>query len=122
MSDLNDDIFDNIFSEIPTAVRTKALATPKPKRNPYLFDVRKDNELRSLLTDGLTFGRKVNLPVGAYLYTYVEHQNPKHGYIQWVLVSPKKETRLSANMNILFQDTDDWDSSVREFLGIKSKS
>jgi hypothetical protein len=121
MSDLNDNIFDNIFSKIPPAVRTKALAKPEPNPNPYLFDVRKDNELRSLLTDALQQGRKVNLPVGAYLYTYIEDQNPNCGYISWVLVSPKGETRLSANMNILFQDTDDWDISVRKFLGIEPK-
>ncbi len=120
MSDLNDNIFDNIFSKIPPAVRTKALAKPKPvvKPNPYLFDVSKDNELCRLLTNALTFGRKVNLPVGAYLHTY----HDAYKCASWVLVNPKGETRLYfRNPNHLPSDTGDWDISVRKFLGIEPK-
>jgi hypothetical protein len=121
---------NTIFNPIPAAIRTKALATkpkPKPKHNPYLFDVREDKELIDLLIDATDFGRKVLLPAGAYLIDCTKAVDNCHDELDvsapigviWVLVSPKGHTQYY-NFG-LSEKIREWAWWVREFLGIEPK-
>jgi len=112
---------NTIFNTIPAAIRTKALATkPKPKHNPYLFDVREDKELIDLLIDATDFGRKVLLPAGAYLIDRTDAVDNCHDEgVSWVLVSPKGYTQYY-NFG-LSEKIREWAWWVREFLGIEPK-
>lgn len=112
------------FNTIPATVRTKALAAkpkPKPKHNPYLFDVRKDKELIDLLVDAADNGDTVFLPVGAYLIDETEAvDNCYPGGVTWVLVSPKGEACYCMD-DLHNEPVIDWNPMVHEYLGIEPK-
>lgn len=114
----------NLFNTVPETVRTAALATQakKPKRvNPYLFDVRKDKELRTLLRDAADYGDTVNLPVGAYMIAFTDAvQNCYPAENTWVLVNAKGKTRYCYN-GLPAEDTTKWVKWVQKYLGIAEK-
>jgi len=113
------------FNNLPETVRTAALAAQakKPKRvNPYLFDVRKDKELRNLLRDAADHGDTMTLPVGAYLIDQTDAVDRMYdGTITWVLVNAKGKTRYCYN-GLPAEDTTKWVKWVQRYLGIVPKT
>jgi hypothetical protein len=111
-----------IFNTLTTAIRTKALAKPKPvaKPNPYLFDVREDAELYELLVSATDLRYRVLLPAGAYLIDRVEAVYNRHPVkVTWVLVNAKGNTEYYyCNLE---NDASCWGTCVRRFLGIEPK-
>lgn len=112
------------FNTVPETVRTAALAAARkqPRVNPYLFDVRKDKELRNLLRDAADHGDTVNLPVGAYMISFtdaVDNLYPAEN--TWVLVNAKGKTRYCYN-GLPREDTTKWVKWVQRYLGILPKT
>lgn len=112
----------NLFNTVPETVRTAALAAKRKQGrvNPYLFDVRKDKELRNLLRDAADYGDTVNLPVGAYMIAFtdaIQNQHPAEN--TWVLVNAKGKTRYCYNG--LHGDPRGWVKWVQKYLGIAEK-
>ena len=110
------------FNTIAETTRTAALKAKRTKRvNPYLFDVRKDRELRNLLTDAADHEDTVNLPVGAYMVDREDAiDNCYAGSVTWVLVNAKGKTRYCYN-GLPAEDTTRWVKHVQKFLGIAPK-
>jgi len=111
------------FNTIAKTTRTRALAAkPKQRVNPYLYDVRKDKELRTLLCDAADHGDTVELPVGAYMIVFTDAvDNCYAAENTWVLVSPKGKTRYCFN-GLPEEDTTKWVKWVQKFLGIAPKT
>lgn len=110
------------FNTVPEATRTAALATKRKQKpaNPYLFDVRKDKELRNLLRGAANYGHTVNLPVGAYLVAFEPAvQNYCFEEKTWVLVNAKGKTLYCYNG--LNGDPSGWVKWVQKYLGIAQK-
>ena len=113
-----------VFNTVPETVRTAALAArrTKPRVNPYLFDVRKDKELRELLVDAADHGETVTLPVGAYKIEQTDAvQNCYGATVTWVLVNAKGKTRYCYN-GLPREDTTKWVKWVQRYLGILPKT
>ena len=113
-----------VYNKLPETVRTAAIAA-KPRQtrvNPYLFDVRKDKELRNLLTDAADYGETVQLPVGAYKIAFTDAvQNCYPAEVTWVLVNAKGKTRYCYN-GLPAEDTTKWVKWVQRYLGIAPKT
>jgi hypothetical protein len=112
------------YNKLPETVRTTALAAKRntPRINPYLFDVRKDQELRDLLTDAADHDDTVTLPVGAYKIDFTAAVDRMYdGSITWVLVNAKGKTRYCYN-GLPAEDTTQWVKWVQKFLGIPQKT
>jgi hypothetical protein len=112
-----------VYNNLPETTRNAALKAKRTKRvNPYLYDVRKDAQLRELLTDAAEYGETVQWPVGAYM---VDSEDPIEncyaGSVTWVLVSPKGKTRYCSN-GLPAEDTTQWVKWVQKFLGIPQKT
>jgi len=112
-----------VYNNLPETARTRALAAkPKQRVNPYLYDVRKDKELRELLTDAAEYGETVQLPVGAYMIEETDAvDNCYPATVTWVLVSPKGKARYCSN-GLPAEDTTKWVKWVQKFLGIAPKT
>ena len=116
----------NLFNNLPETDRNAAIAAYGARRgeqrkqgrvNPYLFDVRKDKELREMLRDAADYGDTVNLPVGAYMIAFHDAiQNQHHAENTWVLVNAKGKTRYYYNG--LDGDPRGWVKWVQKYLGI----
>ena len=113
----------NLFNNLPETVRTRALAAkPKQRVNPYLYDVRKDKELRTMLRDAADHGDIVELPVGAYMIEFTDAvDNCYAAENTWVLVNAKGKTRYCYN-GLPAEDTTRWVKWVQKFLGIAPKT
>ena len=112
------------YNKLPETVRTTALAAKRkqPRVNPYLFDVRKDRELRELLTDAADHSDMVTLPVGAYMIDRTDGVDRMYaGSVTWVLVNAKGKTRYCYN-GLPAEDTTQWVKWVQKFLGITPKT
>ena len=112
------------YNKLPETVRKTALAAKRntPRINPYLFDVRKDNELRDLLTDAADHDDTVTLPVGAYKIDFSAAVDRMYdGSITWVLVNATGKTRYCYN-GLPAEDTTQWVKWVQKFLGIPQKT
>ena len=110
----------NLFNNLPETVRTRALAAkPKQRVNPYLYDVRKDKALRTLLRDAADHGDTVELPAGVYLCARHEGiDNCYAGYDEYVLVNPNGKTQHYEGYLVDSVDGKDWAKVVQKFLGI----
>jgi len=112
------------YNKLPETVRKTAIAAKRntPRINPYLFDVRKDQELRDLLTDAADHDDTVTLPVGAYKIDFTAAVDRMYdGSITWVLVNAKGKTRYCYN-GLPAEDTTQWVKWVQKFLGIPQKT
>ncbi len=109
-----------VYNKLPETVRTRALADkPKQRVNPYLYDVREDEEIRTMLRDAADFGDTVKLPVGVYLCARHESvQNCYAGYDVYVLVNPNGKTQHYEGYLADSVDGKDWHKWVQKFLGI----
>lgn len=98
--------------------RTKALRNHKPYTNPYLFDVRRDKDIKNLLEEADANGTTVDLPVGAYWLNYIPAiDRIRSATSEYALVSPKGRVKIrDAGMP---SNHKDWLKSVKRFLGIK---
>jgi hypothetical protein len=115
------------FNTVPKIVRDRALQAFKPPVNPYLFDVRDDPELRSLLNNTAGTDVQVLLPVGAYLVKRFNSltdrwaAGPEWTGSTWVLVG---QTGLSTwcyeKLDEEYPDL--WPEKVQKFLGIERKT
>ena len=112
------------YNKLPETVRKTAIAAKRntPRINPYLFDVRKDQELRDLLTDAADHDDTVTLPVGAYKIDFTQAVDRMYdATITWVLVNAKGKTRYCYN-GLPAEDTTQWVKWVQKFLGIPQKT
>jgi hypothetical protein len=110
----------NLFNNLPETVRTRALAAkPKQRVNPYLYDIRKDKALRTMLRDAADFNETVELPAGVYLCARHEGiDNCYAGYDEYVLVNPNGKTQHYEGYLVDSVDGKDWAKVVQKFLGI----
>ena len=113
----------NLFNNLPEAARTRALAAkPKQRVNPYLYDVRKDKALRTMLRDAADFNETVELPVGVYLCARHESvDNCYAGYDEYVLVNPNGKTWHYEGGLTDSIDGTDWAKDVQKWIGIPQK-
>lgn len=112
------------LNTVNKTVRTLALAGARktPRVNPYLFDVRNDDDLRNLLIDAANHGETVRLPVGAYCVSYSPPvQNCYSASGTYVLVSPTGKTRYCYNGFDAHDQTTDWVKWIQRFLGVLPK-
>lgn len=100
------------------ALRNAFRNAPVRYENPYLFDVRNDREIKSLLRDSAEHNTTVDMPAGAYYLSFrpgVERMYDASA--EYALVSPKgrvkiRESGMPANHN-------DWLKTVKKWIGIK---
>ena len=97
--------------------RTKALRNVTPYTNPYLFDVRRDSEIRNLLRDAAKNSTTVDLPVGAYWMSYTPAiDRVQDASARYALVSPKGRVMLRDSG--MAENHNDWLKCVKKWLGI----
>jgi hypothetical protein len=97
--------------------RSKALRNSKPYTNPYLFDVRRDKEIRNLLEEAATDGTTVDLPAGVYWMSYTPAIDRVQSANAWyALVSPKGRVKLRDSG--MPSNHNDWLKCVKRWVGI----